>query len=464
MKASVIKSFSIYGLFGTNDVHIPFEEDVKILIGENGLGKTQVLNIFYYTLTRNFFKLREFSFNRLRLDFVNDSYIEINKAEVEDFFDSSYKNPIIKEVIDNIGYSQFERLRNEFVHGRVTRSRFNEHPLYRALSRIGPIDLIYRSIEETVYENRLFSKDQKPALPENLEFCKNSISKNISGKLILYFPTFRRVEEDLHNLGYDEDKFKLNREDTRLIHFGMEDVKRRFNNIEDKIDTLLKEGFSKISSEILSQLVKGFSGTDINILSRINQNDIEIILARVGNQIPQSDKDKIRDIVLKGEIREDDKNLSLLYFLQKLIDIYEKQRELDNSIKIFRDLCNKYLINKKVFYDESAIKIYIRSDITHDELLLSKLSSGEKQIISIFSKIYLSGTDHRFIMLVDEPELSLSMTWQKQLLPDILQSKKCDFMLAVTHSPFIFDNDLDQYAIGLNEYVTPLEHPYFNFI
>ena len=89
-------------------------------------------------------------------------------------------------------------------------------------------------------------------------------------------------------------------------------------------------------------------------------------------------------------------------------------------------------------------------------LALSKLSSGEKQIISIFSKIYLSESDRRFIVLFDEPELSLSMLWQRQLLPDIINFNKCDFLLAVTHSPFIFDNELDQYAVGLNEYVTSM--------
>ena len=83
------------------------------------------------------------------------------------------------------------------------------------------------------------------------------------------------------------------------------------------------------------------------------------------------------------------------------------------------------------------------------------LSSEEKQIISIFSKIYLSDRDKRFIVLFDEPELSLSMLWQKQLLPDIVNSNKCDFLLAVTHSPFIFDNELDKYAVGLSEYITP---------
>jgi hypothetical protein len=56
------------------------------------------------------------------------------------------------------------------------------------------------------------------------------------------------------------------------------------------------------------------------------------------------------------------------------------------------------------------------------------------------------------LVLFDEPELSLSMLWQKELLPDIVNSNKCNFLLAVTHSPFIFDNELDRYAVGLNEY------------
>ncbi|MGB3692129.1 MAG: AAA family ATPase [Spirulinaceae cyanobacterium] len=135
--------------------------------------------------------------------------------------------------------------------------------------------------------------------------------------------------------------------------------------------------------------------------------------------------------------------------------MYEKQKEIDNSINKFKAVCNNYLIGKRVFYDESNIKIYLKSDNSTEPLPLNKLSSGEKQIISIFSKIYLSDVEERFIVLFDEPELSLSMIWQKKLLPDILDSNKCDFLLAVTHSPFIFGNELDKYAVGLNEYIKP---------
>lgn len=177
-----------------------------------------------------------------------------------------------------------------------------------------------------------------------------------------------------------------------------------------------------------------------------------IIFARAKN-LDTEIKEAVLDSVRKKQFNDPLSGL----ILQKLVELYENQKELDSAVKIFRDVCNKYLINKKVFYDESAIKIYIKSDITGDTIHLSKLSSGEKQIISIFSKIYLSDSGKRFLVLFDEPELSLSMTWQKQLLPDIVNSKKCDFLLAVTHSPFIFDNELDKYAVGLNEYVHPLK-------
>ena len=49
---------------------------------------------------------------------------------------------------------------------------------------------------------------------------------------------------------------------------------------------------------------------------------------------------------------------------------------------------------------------------------------------------------------------------QKLLLPDIMNSKKCKFLLAVTHSPFIFDNELEIYAIGINIYMDDLNEEY----
>ncbi|MDB9437096.1 AAA family ATPase [Dolichospermum lemmermannii CS-548] len=448
MNTSNIKSFSVYGLFGTDEVHIPFDENIKILVGENGIGKTQVLNLFYYILTRNFFKLGEFKFDRLVLSFNDRKSIEITKFYVDELVKEIYDNPIIMDEV-NHQITHPSRYQDLFFKTEILKNKFIQ-------SRI---DLVYTSDDyKTIYEPRKrgtfviqIGRKRVDIFNPFFSQCEKEIESGIGNTEIMYFPTYRRVEEDLHNLGYNDDEI-LNQENT-LIQFGMDDVQKRFTQIESKIDKLLKEGFSKITSEILSQLIKGFSHTDNNFLSKINENDIEIILARVGKELSENDKNEIRNSV-KNQSFE---NPSLTYILKKLVEIYDKQKELDDSVKKFKDVCNKYLINKRVFYDESAIKIFIKSKKTDAEIDLSKLSSGEKQIISTFSKIYLSESNKRFIILFDEPELSLSMIWQRQLLPDIINSGKCELLLAVTHSPFIFDNELDKYAIGFDQYIQPSE-------
>ncbi|NOS88799.1 MAG: ATP-binding protein, partial [Methylococcaceae bacterium] len=250
---SSIKSFSVYGLFGTHDVHIPFDENIKILIGENGLGKTQVLNIFYYTLTQNFFRLSEFNFNSIKLHFLKGSPIEIHKDTVIKLVKNLYKHPMLEDVIRDIGFSRFELLRNRFVNNKGDWRRIDETILTSKTGRKYPAHHVFRVLEE-------FEKLNKEGkLGGILDECRRTIKAEIGNLEVLYFPTFRRVEEDLHNLGYDEDDL-LDKDDT-VIHFDMDDVSKKFRSIENKIDRLLKEGFSKISSEIISQLVNGFEGT-----------------------------------------------------------------------------------------------------------------------------------------------------------------------------------------------------------
>ena len=96
----ILKSFTIKGLFGTTDLTIPFEGNAKILIGENGLGKTQVLNMVYYTLTKKVEKLIEFAFSSITIEFGNGDKVQINRPDVEKLL---FNHPIVKEVVSRIG-------------------------------------------------------------------------------------------------------------------------------------------------------------------------------------------------------------------------------------------------------------------------------------------------------------------------------------------------------------------------
>ena len=136
----------------------------------------------------------------------------------------------------------------------------------------------------------------------------------------------------------------------------------------------------------------------------------------------------------------------LLDLIYELINSYNQLKIFDEKIISFKDTCNKYFNDKEFIYSQSDISLKLFSTDSKNEIELSMLSSGEKQIVSLFSKLYLEERSEKCILLIDEPELSISMRWQKMLLPDIVRSGNCKLLLTVTHSPFIFDNEFDECA------------------
>ena len=303
-------------------------------------------------------------------------------------------------------------------------------------------------------EFNLIKGEKKIEQKSKIDKIRVTIQENLN-ESVLYFPTYRRIEEDLKNLGYEDDKFdRLSRgeEEGKLIQFGMNDVIDRFDEIKTTIKNSALNLFSKLTGEILTQFVEGIEITQ-EMRDSIQPDTLNIVLSRVGeNNISRSDRNKIEKLVSSGEINSDEQYSQLVYFLSKLVGLYEQQKEKDDSINQFATICNEYLNKKSIVYDEANVDISIIQTRNKNPIDIKNLSSGEKQIISLFSRIYLESSED-FILLFDEPELSLSIEWQKLLLPDILKSGKCKLLLAVTHSPFIFDNELDLNANDLDTFV-----------
>ncbi|MEZ8652051.1 AAA family ATPase [Vibrio splendidus] len=141
--------------------------------------------------------------------------------------------------------------------------------------------------------------------------------------------------------------------------------------------------------------------------------------------------------------------------MSNLVKVYEQQKENDQAIQEFTSVCNEYLVDKKVIYNESNVTISITRIKNNKPVEWDDLSSGEKQIVSLFARLYLDKSENLAIFF-DEPELSLSIEWQQKLLPHIISSGKCKFLFCTTHSPFIFENELDQSASDLALYVEEL--------
>lgn len=290
----------------------------------------------------------------------------------------------------------------------------------------------------------------------NVKNLVKAISENVTHRII-YLPTYRRIEDDFSSLNLRNEE--LNRAEL-LIRFGMSDVQSSIDKILEKIRSIAMTGFTEMTGVLLKQYADGEDPLKENVLRKkrvtINYETVKIVLDRVGKAIEEPYKQKILEIVHNGEIN----NYEYLYLknlLIKLTDNYGSQKAYDDRIKKFSETCNKYLIDKRFVYNQSTLSldIILNSEVKKkkkDVIKLTQLSSGEKQIVSLFSKLYLEGED-KSIVIIDEPELSLSLQWQKMLLPDIMRTENCDLLLTVTHSPFIFENEFDDDAKEMRRYI-----------
>ena len=85
------------------------------------------------------------------------------------------------------------------------------------------------------------------------------------------------------------------------------------------------------------------------------------------------------------------------------------------------------------------------------KLPLHSLSSGEQHELVLHYDL-LFKTQPNTIVLIDEPEISLHVAWQKNFLPDLMEIVKISSFDAVvaTHSPYIV-SDRDDLMVGLGD-------------
>ena len=82
---------------------------------------------------------------------------------------------------------------------------------------------------------------------------------------------------------------------------------------------------------------------------------------------------------------------------------------------------------------------------------LNHLSSGEKQEIVLFYELIFE-TDKNLLLLIDEPEISLHILWQKKFMDDLMKVVNMGQLevIVATHSPQIINNHWDM-QIDLGE-------------
>ena len=458
----IIEEFSIKGLFGKKDVDLVFRNKVQIYIGENGLGKTTILNALYYLLSCDFKNLVSISFTRIDLVLLGKRY-SLTKEELKNYLRArdgkTRRTGFYQRLLQTLSEDEVKGLQEIIRSGQPDMSRMQT--VQQFLNKKGfdidvPSDYIMESVTQLVVDQ--------------IECSQIDEITQVMGDLnvrILYFPTYRRIEKDVRTM------LKERRNNTRYafsgrnidlessfveelseaVHSGMSDIKKRRDSILRRISDISRKELDTMSVELLKTQIAGFP--DELTLEIGDKNRIEAIIHKSQVGLTLEEQERVLGLMESGEIYNDN-NKFLLFLLTRLKDIYNSYESYDLSIKSFVDICNGYLRDKKFTYNEADLILDLESTIKtgpiQEVLDLDLLSSGEKQLISLFATIYLDPRS-RFVVLIDEPELSLSIYWQRKLLPDVMRSSNCEFLFAVTHSPFIFDNELQEFTTGMNEYV-----------
>lgn len=456
-----ITDFIVEGLHGYKNFSIKFKDNRLVLVGENGSGKTSVLRIFYYFLTCNWAELIKFKFKKVVLK-INEEYYEISHSDIEQ---NIYTND---KILRHLPPFVREKVKKALCKGDIEEV---ETILMKSMSPLRYREFLNHFLH---YQINLFDNTENEIKKSTQKINKlvDKLEKNIDFN-ILYLPTYRRIERELEFIlkGYDKDDFKNtsirsdinnhqgSKNHIELIQFGMDDVNDAKDEILYKLKEFQRTELNLLTLKYLGDVVnKKYEKIDIAKIKKATDDDIDKVLSRIDETLLNEEtKNKLRETIKnvkssKRNVNEDEHTKVICHYFTKLLDFQEKLKQKESKMLDFCHVCNKYIVDKEFCYESSSFDFSIKSKLDDNNVIkFQQLSSGEKQIVSLFSQLYLSDNNNYFV-IIDEPEMSLSVPWQREFLVDIHKGYFCKGLFAVTHSPFIYDNELEKYTHGLGEF------------
>lgn len=475
---SLIRSFSIENLYGYKTISLASEFAATVIIAKNGSGKTTLIGAMNAFLGLQFGRLRDLKFEAIRckLRGIEDELI-LYRSDLDAFFGTEMPEDLFvsarKWELEPRALMSF--FLDDYASMRSEKPIDSEHPVLSAIYRA----FSYRWTEALASCEKLYSLilDQNTAIARIFSTLEEAL-RNVE---LLYLPTYRRVELPLVDTDTSPARRRTKKKRfvaghglfTGDIQFGLADISEHLKLLNEQILFESNQGYRTISANIINELMDGtFDAFTIDEVANPSDEELQLFLSRLKDG-REARFFAVHDITTPNiaNLRQDPgkaSNKFLIYFLSQLEKVIAVTREKEAKVQEFVDNCNKYLSlrdlstslhqndspNSEPALDSKELKLNRRNLRLHVEsvpwgkkIQLDALSSGEKQMISLFAKLYLYPGEK--IILVDEPELSLSIDWQRHILVDVLRSPYCRQIIAITHSPFVFDNELEPYAKSL---------------
>lgn len=429
--ANQVDYIYIEQLFGGDDYKISFTDNKLILVAPNGSGKTTVLRIIYHYLSGQWEKLNSSELKSIR-GLINGE--EIKKYEVggkgNRKASENIKNQILskypsqKEALDDLLSNSIKELQNSPFLVQEIAAKYDAHePLLKKVIS----DLIHIELKA----NTLPLKDLQ----------------------ILFLPTYRRIERSVEDVFPDFGEHL-----TTLLRDNVEGVADSFGREQKELDDIREEYDKKKTEEdkraFLDVLAKDENLYWITeaILEGQNYSKLESNLINEINSYWKKVNEPNKKINKEGNLSYEE--LVGFGMGDVAVLLQEQYRKINsgedgakNTLDLFIHKCSKFMEQKKISYDPSKKELQIVAK--GKPLELGNLSSGEKQLISLFANIIFS--ERATFLIFDEPELSLSIFWQQKLLKEL--TPLLEGLLVATHSTYIFKGS-NVSIRSLEEYIT----------
>jgi predicted ATPase len=446
MKLKLIKISKLHGYINTE---FDLDDDLALIVGINGAGKTSTLNAINWMLNLDMGRLCTESFDEISISFENEGLTYIYSAiQDEDHLvidvknlDNGFQYPIIEAVL-NYSPKQLSRL-------PVKKNRE-----YENLQSIGPDEAeietwefilslpspIIIGLDRTLYttKNRQTMVDRRDYLSFEESNGRKLTPLQIVSKLL-------ESQYAIHN----SELLKLNRilnETILLSSFDKVYTKDKafevlnqpvpsaleLKDLEEKVIQFLKDNNNWNSNPDFYDHSDGFQNIPENTIRRYF-SDLRKVFK---NKVKEGEGYDLAYLL----------NLSQINKVNKLADAFSDfeirtQTEIE-PLDEFMDIINGFFVDsaKKLYFVKGpgSLKYNVidkAGSIIQKGLNINLLSSGEKQILILLTYVkYRKET----LFLIDEPELSLHVKWQEEFLNAIERLRRSDTQLIIaTHSPEI---------------------------
>lgn len=399
-----IKEITINGFWYRFDAYCAFSDEVNIIIGRNGTGKTTFMNILHSVLSVDTDGLMENEFKNVEIILTDGRSKKTIKVYRQD-------NPDVPFCY--------------FVY-RVSRKKYVIRGFLPDERRIA-----------SHYRRRMAeeSSELRDELAQLISLSSLSVYRLRSGDDF-------EIKDRSGKRVISPVDFRLSQLSSALTHYQLE-LSQKARVISGKLQ---KDVLASIlytgSSENDLMIPKKFDKVNekkrlINAYARLGAADSEI-RKKISYHISEIDEafENFRSQTKGNEIS--DINFAAIdgYFrTQKImsmsLDAEEKIKEVFSHINLFTDILKEF-IPEKGFFLESGEMIIVGAD--GNKIEINRLSSGEKQLLILLIEALLQ-RQKPFVYLADEPELSLHIEWQRKILPAIRQLNPESQIIAATHSP-----------------------------